>query len=94
MSSRPGRPQPRRSRRPPSKMDRLCKAWAFLSLARHAAADLNNLYPPTYTSNPVARHVAFNVEVNKPGIAQLSGYEESNHPLEYYITSLPEVGSL
>lgn len=30
---------------------------------RNAAGDLNNLYPPTYVSNPIARHVAFNVEV-------------------------------
>mmetsp|Transcript_14107 Transcript_14107/g.34974 ORF Transcript_14107/g.34974 Transcript_14107/m.34974 type:complete len:412 (-) Transcript_14107:417-1652(-) len=61
---------------------------------RNAAGDLNNLYPPTYVSNPIARHVAFNVEVNKPGIAQLSGFETDNHPLEYYITTLPEVGKL
>jgi len=56
--------------------------------------DFNNLYPEQYVSNPVARHVSYNIEVNKPGIAQLSGFEENSHPLEYYIMSLPSVGKL
>lgn len=69
-------------------------ALLALGSAFLVSCDLNNLYPQEYVSNPVARHVAFNVEVNKPGIAQLSGYEENNHPLEYYIMSLPKVGKL
>jgi hypothetical protein len=58
------------------------------------SADIDNLYPVEYVSNPIARHVAASVQVNTAAIAQLAGHEDAGHPLEYYITTLPEVGKL
>lgn len=60
----------------------------------YVRADIDNLYPVEYVSNPIARHVAASVQVNTAAIAQLAGHEDSGHPLEYYITTLPEVGKL
>lgn len=64
------------------------------SLFNIATGDIDNKFPHEYVSNPVAQHVGYPVQVNTAAIAQLAGHEKEEHPLEFYITSLPEIGKL
>eukprot|EP00397_Hematodinium_sp_SG-2012_P037010 GEMP01040033.1.p1 GENE.GEMP01040033.1~~GEMP01040033.1.p1 ORF type:complete len:393 (+),score=63.61 GEMP01040033.1:54-1181(+) len=56
--------------------------------------DIDNIFPPVWVNNPVARHVSFPILADTPGISTLSGHEDSNLVLEYYIMTLPTVGKL
>ncbi|KAF4658282.1 hypothetical protein FOL46_007041 [Perkinsus olseni] len=57
-------------------------------------SDLDNIYPPSYKTNPIARHLAVTVLPQTPTVLTLSGHEDTNTALEYYIETLPERGSL
>eukprot|EP00439_Symbiodinium_sp_Y106_P045908 s1992_g5.t2 len=57
-------------------------------------ADIDNIFPILYTSNPVARHTACPTPAGQATVCQLSGYEEGGRDLQYLITSLPSSGAL
>eukprot|EP00931_Biecheleriopsis_adriatica_P121179 TRINITY_DN96267_c0_g1_i1.p1 TRINITY_DN96267_c0_g1~~TRINITY_DN96267_c0_g1_i1.p1 ORF type:complete len:393 (-),score=62.62 TRINITY_DN96267_c0_g1_i1:60-1238(-) len=66
--------------------------WALAWL--EGFADIDNVFPVLYASNPVARHVACPVPAGAPTVCQLSGYEDGERELQYLITSLPASGGL
>ncbi|CAE7946587.1 SCN11A [Symbiodinium sp. KB8] len=57
-------------------------------------ADIDNIFPILYTSNPVAQHTACPTPAGQATVCQLSGYEEGGRDLQYLITSLPSSGAL
>lgn len=57
-------------------------------------ADIDNIFPILYASNPVAQHTACPVAAGEATVCRLSGYEENNGELQYLVTSLPSSGSL
>jgi len=59
-----------------------------------ARADLDNVFPVTYQTNPVARHVACAVPAGTPTVCRLSGHENSNLTMEFLVTSLPSAGGV
>jgi len=59
-----------------------------------AAADIDNVFPVVWSTNPLARHVACAVPAGVPTVCTLAPYEESNLTLNVYITALPAVGAL
>ncbi|CAK9036906.1 Hypothetical protein (Fragment) [Durusdinium trenchii] len=66
--------------------------WAC-ALVR-VGADIDNIFPILYSSNPVARHTACPVAAGQATVCTLVGYEENGAELQYLITSLPSSGSL
>eukprot|EP00420_Gonyaulax_spinifera_P018330 CAMPEP_0197899002 /NCGR_PEP_ID=MMETSP1439-20131203/45379_1 /TAXON_ID=66791 /ORGANISM="Gonyaulax spinifera, Strain CCMP409" /LENGTH=400 /DNA_ID=CAMNT_0043519767 /DNA_START=64 /DNA_END=1266 /DNA_ORIENTATION=+ len=72
--------------------------WGFLPalvLQLHTAlADVDNVFPVLYVSNPVARHVACAVPAGVPTVCTLDGHEASNLTLHFLITALPASGKL
>ncbi|KAF4667020.1 hypothetical protein FOL47_003810 [Perkinsus chesapeaki] len=66
----------------------------LVALLWHVKGDLDNIYPPSYKTNPIARHVTVTVLPQTPTVLTLSGHEDSSRALEYYIESLPDRGSL
>mmetsp|Transcript_31406 Transcript_31406/g.56930 ORF Transcript_31406/g.56930 Transcript_31406/m.56930 type:complete len:389 (-) Transcript_31406:141-1307(-) len=61
---------------------------------RYVFADIDNIFPVLYTSNPVARHVACPVAAGAPTVCQLEGHEDAQKELQFLITSLPATGGL
>lgn len=57
-------------------------------------ADVDNIYPIMYSSNPVARHTACMVPAGAATVCTLSGYDADNRSTNYLITTLPATGSL
>ncbi|CAE7174007.1 Scn2a [Symbiodinium necroappetens] len=57
-------------------------------------ADIDNIFPILYASNPVAQHTACPTPAGQATVCQLSGYEEGGRDLQYLITSLPSSGAL
>jgi hypothetical protein len=57
-------------------------------------ADIDNVFPEEYVTNPVARHVAYSVPANTPTVCTLYGFENSNNVLTFYIQTLPASGKL
>mmetsp|Transcript_77393 Transcript_77393/g.185467 ORF Transcript_77393/g.185467 Transcript_77393/m.185467 type:complete len:387 (+) Transcript_77393:55-1215(+) len=66
--------------------------WACV--LRVGVADIDNIFPVLYSSNPVARHTACQVPAGEPTVCRLHGYEDAGKELQYLITSLPSSGSL
>lgn len=66
--------------------------WA--SALSVSLADIDNIFPILYASNPVAQHTACPVAAGEATVCRLSGYEENNGELQYLVTSLPSSGSL
>jgi len=58
------------------------------------AADVDNVFPIRYSTNPVARHVACAVPAGAAAVCTLSGFDNETRPLEFLITSLPGSGTL
>jgi len=56
--------------------------------------DIDNVFPPVYVTNPIARHVAYQVLPDTATVVTHAGHEDSGQALEYYVTSLPKVGKL
>jgi len=71
--------------------------WAAVVVVLYAGparADLDNVFPVTYSSNPVARHVACPVAAGMPTVCTLAGFEASNKTTEFLIRTLPQSGLL
>jgi hypothetical protein len=69
----------------------MLRAVTLLALV---GADIDNVYPVPYVTNPVARHVAYAVPANTPTVCTLYGFEEDNAVLSFQIHTLPAQGKL
>lgn len=67
---------------------------AAVVLVQHSLADIDNIFPVLYSSNPVARHVACAVAAGAPTVCQLAAHEDAGRTLQFLITSLPTSGGL
>ncbi|CAK0899538.1 unnamed protein product, partial [Prorocentrum cordatum] len=70
---------------------------ALVARFHSAAADIDNVFPVVWSTNPLARHVACAVPAGVPTVCTLAPYEESNLTLNWGavdITALPAVGAL
>lgn len=76
----------------------LCAGFALLAapafLLQSVTADIDNVFPVQYVSNPVARHVACTVSAGAATVCKLFGHEDLGHALHFHITSLPSTGFL
>mmetsp|Transcript_105205 Transcript_105205/g.166071 ORF Transcript_105205/g.166071 Transcript_105205/m.166071 type:complete len:412 (-) Transcript_105205:42-1277(-) len=75
----------------------LCLCYHTLSLlaaAQVATFDTGEITPSPWITNPIALHVACPVKPNTPTVCTLSGYEDLEGNLEFYIESLPTAGLL
>jgi len=66
----------------------------FVSGVLEVVADIDNVFPVLYTTNPVARHIACVVAAGTPSVCTLAGYDNETRPLDFLITSLPSSGTL
>lgn len=72
----------------------VCLFPVLATLVLRSSADIDNIFPIIWASNPVARHVACSVPAGSPTVCQLASFEASGRDVNYLITTLPSNGNL
>lgn len=76
------------------KVNGRCITAVFALFIRQSLADIDNIFPIIWSTNPVAQHVACAVPAGAPTVCQLFGFETNNKTLQFLVNSLPSAGAL